>query len=79
MTKLSVLNSPKPHKGVWRRFSVAVAALMSVLLAPVISSGTSQAWTNTSQAYNLVQNSSWGNVIDTDGLGNSYVEISVVL
>lgn len=51
---------------------------MSVLLAPVILPGTSQAWTNTSQAYNLVQNSSWGNAIDTDGLGNSYVAISVV-
>lgn len=76
MTDSTATDNVTPHTRGGRR--LAIFALIAIFFAAVIQPGISQAWTNNSRAYNLVQTPSWGNVIDTDGSGNSYVAISVV-
>ena len=71
-----VLEVPsRTHKA--RRLPAAVAVLLVALFATTLAPGTSQAWTNNSKAYNLIEIPSWGNVMATDGLGNSYIAVSV--
>lgn len=77
MSELRVISTDRPRKGVVRRMCAACAALTSVVFAAFALPGTSLAWTNNSQAYNLIQIPSWGNSAATDGLGNSYIAVNV--